>query len=128
MKDAFIRMDLFLSLVKAFVAGGAICVVGQILIDKTSMTPARVLVAFVVIGVALGAAGLYEPFVKWAGAGASVPLTGFGSAMAKGTREAIAEKGLLGVLTGPLSSASAGVTAAVLCGLVASFLAKPKEK
>lgn len=113
---------------KAFIIGGLICVVGQVLMDVTKLTPARILVAFVVLGVVLGGIGVYEPLVDFAGAGATVPLTGFGYNLAKGTKEAIQEQGLLGVLTGPLTAGSAGITAAVMSGLVASFLAKPKEK
>lgn len=113
---------------KAFLVGGLICVIGQILMDTTKLTPARILVSFVVAGVVLGAAGVYKPFVEWAGAGATVPLTGFGFTLAKGTRQAVEEQGLLGALTGPLTSGAAGITAAVLCGLVASIISKPKEK
>lgn len=113
---------------KAFLVGGLICVIGQILMDTTKLTPARILVSFVVAGVVLGAAGVYKPLVEWAGAGATVPLTGFGFTLAKGTRQAVEEQGLLGALTGPLTSGAAGITAAVLCGLVASIIAKPKEK
>jgi len=113
---------------KAFLVGGAICAVGQILMDTTKLTPARILVSFVVIGVVLGAVGVYEPLAKWAGAGASVPLTGFGYTLAKGTKQAVEEQGLMGALTGPLSSGAAGITAAMLCGLLASLLTKPKEK
>ena len=101
---------------------------GQILIDLTKLTPGRILVAFVVTGVVLTAVGVYEPLVRWAGAGATVPLTGFGYAMAKGVEKAIAEQGIRGILTGGLTAASGGVTAAILCGVVTSFLAKPKEK
>ena len=117
-------MDYF----KAFIIGGLICVAGQILIDLTKITPARILVSFVVLGVFLGAIGVYEPLIKWAGAGATVPLTGFGSLLAKGTKEMINEKGWIGILTGPLSAGAAGITAALLCGVVASLFAKPKEK
>lgn len=113
---------------KAFLVGGLICVIGQILMDTTKLTPARILVSFVVAGVVLGAAGVYKPLVEWAGAGATVPLTGFGFTLARGTRQAVEEQGLLGALTGPLTSGAAGITAAVLCGLVASIIAKPKEK
>lgn len=113
---------------KAFLIGGLICVIGQILIDTTKLTPARILVLFVVLGVILGGTGLYETFSKWAGAGANVPLTGFGNVLAQGTKEAIKEKGLIGVITGPLSSGAAGITAALLSGLAVSFIAKPKEK
>ncbi|MBQ2973063.1 MAG: stage V sporulation protein AE [Clostridia bacterium] len=120
--------DILIDLLKAFAVGGCICLIGQILIDLTKLTPARILVAFVVLGVILTAAGLYEPLVDWAGAGATVPLTGFGFTMAKGIEKAIAEQGIRGILTGALTAASGGITAAVLCGLIASFLAKPKEK
>lgn len=113
---------------KAFLIGGAICVAGQILIDTTKLTPARILVLFVVAGVVLSAVGVYAPFSKWAGAGANVPLTGFGNVLAQGTNDAVKEDGLLGALTGPLSSGSAGITSALLCGLIASIVAKPKEK
>lgn len=121
-------MDTVIDLLKAFAVGGFICLIGQILIDITKLTPGRILVAFVVAGVALTAVGAYEPIVDWAGAGATVPLTGFGFTMAKGIEKAIAEQGLRGILTGGLTAASGGVTAAILCGIVASFLAKPKEK
>lgn len=113
---------------KAFLVGGAICLIGQLLVDYTKLTPARILVTFVVLGVVLGGLGLYQPLVDWAGAGATVPLTGFGNTLVQGTKAAIREDGLLGVLTGPLSAGSAGVTAAILCGLIVSFLAKPKSK
>lgn len=121
-------MDIIIDLLKAFAVGGLICLIGQILIDTTKLTPGRILVAFVVLGVALTAVGVYEPLVEWAGAGATVPLTGFGFTMAKGVEKAIAEQGIRGILTGGFTAASAGVTAAILCGLIASFLAKPKEK
>lgn len=113
---------------KAFLVGGAICLIGQLLVDYTKLTPARILVTFVVLGVVLGGLGLYQPLVDWAGAGATVPLTGFGNTLVQGTKAAIREDGLLGVLTGPLSAGSAGITAAILCGLIVSFLAKPKSK
>lgn len=113
---------------KAFLVGGLICVVGQILIDYTKLTPARILVTFVVLGVILGGIGIYQPLADWAGAGATVPLTGFGNLLAQGTKEAIREQGLLGVLTGPLTAGSAGIMAAIFSGLVVSFLAKPKSK
>ena len=113
---------------KAFLVGGAICLIGQLLVDYTKLTPARILVTFVVLGVVLGGLGLYQPLVDWAGAGATVPLTGFGNTLVQGTKAAICEDGLLGVLTGPLSAGSAGITAAILCGLIVSFLAKPKSK
>ncbi len=113
---------------KAFIIGGLICVVGQLLIDCTKLTPARILVSFVVIGVILGGLGIYQPLVEWAGAGATVPLTGFGNTLAQGTKEAIRQNGALGILTGPLSSASVGITVAIVCGLVVSFITKPKSK
>lgn len=113
---------------KAFVIGGLICLVGQVLIDYTKLTPARILVLFVVLGVVLGGLGVYQPLVDWAGAGATVPLTGFGNALVQGTKEAIREQGLLGVITGPLSAGSAGIMTAIFAGLLVSFLAKPKSK
>ncbi len=121
-------MDIIIDLLKAFFVGGLICLAGQILIDTTKLTPGRILVTFVVIGVTLTAVGVYEPLAEWAGAGATVPLTGFGFTMAKGIEKAIAEQGVRGILTGGLTAASAGVTAAIICGLIASFLARPKEK
>ncbi|MBQ9551886.1 MAG: stage V sporulation protein AE [Clostridia bacterium] len=113
---------------KAFLVGGLLCAVGQILIDTTKLTPARILVSFVVIGVVLGALGVYKPLVEWAGCGATVPLTGFGYLLAKGAREAIGEDGLLGALTGPFSAGAAGISAAMFMGLLVSLFAKPKEK
>lgn len=113
---------------KAFIVGGLICVVGQLLIDLTKLTPAKILVCFVVLGVVLGALGVYEPLVQWAGAGATVPLTGFGNVLVKGTKEVIKEYGLLGALTGPLIAGSAGITSALLSGLIVSWVAKSKEK
>ncbi len=113
---------------KAFVVGGILCVIGQILIDKTKLTPARILVSFVVAGVVLGGLGLYEYLVKFAGAGATVPLTGFGYTLAKGVREAIAEDGFLGIFTGGLKATAGGITAAITAGLLVSFLFKPKDK
>ena len=113
---------------KAFLVGGAICMIGQILIDRTKLTPARILVSFVVIGVLLGGIGLYEPLVEFAGAGASVPLLGFGNAIAKGVREAVDHDGFLGILTGGLKATAGGITAAILSGLIASILFKPKDK
>ncbi|MDR1806056.1 MAG: SpoVA/SpoVAEb family sporulation membrane protein [Clostridium sp.] len=121
-------MEILLSLLKAFAVGGGICALGQILIDKTKLTPARILVIFVCAGAVLGAVGLFEAFRDWAGAGASVPLLGFGGAMAEGARKAVEEEGLIGALKGPFSAASAGITAALLCGLIASFVAKPRAR
>ena len=113
---------------KAFVVGGLICVIGQILIDKTKLTPARILVSYVVIGVLLGAIGVYEPLVSFAGAGATVPLTGFGYNLAKGVKEAVQQDGFLGVFTGGLKSAAGGITAAILFGLLAGLIFKAKDK
>lgn len=114
--------------VRAFVIGGAICVVGQILLDFTKMTPARILVSFVTLGVLLGACGVYEPLVKFAGAGATVPLTGFGYLMAKGTLEAVREKGLLGAFSGGLTAGAAGIAAAVFFGYLAALFSKSGDK
>lgn len=113
---------------KAFLAGGLLCLIGQILIDKTGLTPARILTAYVVAGVILGATGLYRPFAEWAGAGATVPLTGFGYNLAKGVRAAVDEKGLLGAMTGGFTAAAGGITAAVFFGLLAGIFFKPKDK
>ncbi len=112
----------------AFVVGGAFCVLAQILIDKTRMTPARILVTYVVLGVFLGAVGLYEPLVKFAGAGATTPLTGFGYLIAKGVRRAVLEKGLVGALTGGLTAAAGGTAAALVFGFLAALLFKGKPK
>ncbi len=118
----------WLMLVKAFVVGGAICVIGQLLIDLTMMTPARILVLFVTAGVALTAVGLYEPLVEFAGAGATVPLTGFGYTLAKGAQEAVQEKGLLGALTGGVTGAAGGISAAILFGYLCALIAKSGDK
>ena len=112
----------------AFLCGGILCAIGQIFIDKTQLTPARILTGFVVSGVFLEAIGVYGPIAQWGGAGASVPLTGFGSNLAKGVAKAVAEKGWLGVLTGGLTAAAGGITAAVLFGFLAALLFKPGEK
>ena len=114
--------------VKAFWVGGAICLIGQILIDKTKLTPARILVSYVVIGVFLGAIGVYKPLVEFAGAGATVPLTGFGYNIAKGVKEAVQEDGFLGVLSGGLKATAGGITAAIMAGLIAALLFKDKDK
>lgn len=113
---------------KSFLIGGAICLVGQLLIDKTKLTPARILVSYVVAGIILGAVGLYEPFAEFAGAGAAVPLTGFGNTLAKGVREAVDEQGFLGIFTGGLKATAGGITAAILAGLLAALLFRPKDK
>ncbi|MBQ3129034.1 MAG: stage V sporulation protein AE [Clostridia bacterium] len=112
----------------AFLVGGAICVVGQLLIDLTKLTPARILVSFVVLGVVLEGFGLYQHLVDFAGCGATVPLTGFGYTLAKGTREMIDSTGWLGILTGPLSAGAAGISAAIVSGLIAAFLTRSKPK
>ncbi|MGM9585821.1 MAG: stage V sporulation protein AE [Faecousia sp.] len=113
---------------KAFLVGGALCLIGQILIDKTKLTPARILVSYVVAGVLLGAVGLYPKLVEFAGAGAAVPLTGFGNTLAKGVKEAVAEDGFLGIFTGGLKATAGGITAAITAGLAASLLFKAKDK
>ena len=121
-------MEIFLSILKTFLIGGALCAIGQLLLDKTKLTAARIVVLYVCAGVVLGAVGLYAPFYDWAGAGASVPLIGFGGLMSEGVRLAVEEKGLMGALTGPLTAASAGITAAIVFALIASFIAKPRAK
>ena len=121
-------MSGFFGYVWAFVIGGAICVVAQILIDKTKLTPARILVSYVVAGVVLGGIGLYEPLVKLAGGGATVPLTGFGYAIANGVKKAVDSDGLLGALTGGLTATAGGVSAALFFGLLASLVFKSKPK
>lgn len=113
---------------KAFLVGGLLCVIGQILIDKTKLTPARILVSYVVIGVLLGAVGLYPKLVDFAGAGATVPLTGFGNLLAKGVKEGVQEKGFLGIFTGGLTASAGGVGAAILFGWLAGLIFKPKDK
>ena len=113
---------------KAFVVGGMICLIGQILIDKTKLTPARILVSFVILGVILGGLGLYQPLAEFAGAGASVPLTGFGNTLAKGIREAIDKDGFLGIFTGGLKATAGGITAAIFFGLLSGIFFKAKDK
>lgn len=112
----------------AFLCGGILCAVGQILLDRTKLTPARILTGYVVAGVILSAVGLYQPLVDWGGAGATVPLTGFGHVLAQGVKQAVAEQGWLGVLTGGLSAAAGGITAAVVFGVVMAVLFKPGDK
>ena len=112
----------------AFLIGGLICVVAQILLDKTKLTPARILVTYVVLGVILGGIGLYAPLVELAGAGATVPLTGFGYNISKGIREAVDEKGLLGIFTGALTAAAGGTAAALIFGYLAALIFKAKPK
>ena len=114
--------------IKAFIIGGLLCVIGQILIDKTRLTPARILTGYVVAGVILGAVGLYKPFVEFAGAGATVPLTGFGYNIAKGVKEAVEQDGFLGILTGGLKAAAGGITAAMFFAFAAAVFFDPKDK
>lgn len=119
---------MLMAFVKAFVIGGLLCVIGQILVDKTSLTPARILVAYVVAGVILGAAGVYKPFSEWSGAGASIPLTGFGNTLAQGVKKAVEEKGLLGAFTGGFTSSAGGISSAIFFGYIVSIIFKPREK
>lgn len=114
--------------IKAFLIGGLLCLIGQVLIDKTKLTPARILVSYVMIGVLLGAVGIYEPLAEFAGAGATVPLTGFGYNLAKGVKEAVQQDGFIGIFTGGLKSAAGGITAAILFGLLAGLIFKAKDK
>ena len=113
---------------KAFFVGGFLCVIGQILIDKTKLTPARILVSYVVAGVLLSAVGVYEKLVAFAGAGATVPLTGFGHTLAQGVKEAVKTHGFLGIFTGGISHAAGGITAAIVFGFLAALLFQPKDK
>ena len=113
---------------KAFLVGGGICLLAQLLIDYTKLTPAKILVSFVVLGVILGGIGIYQPLVNFAGAGASVPLLGFGNTLAKGVRESVQEDGFLGILTGGLKATAGGITVAITAGLLASLVFKPKDK
>ena len=121
-------MAMFWPYLKAFAVGGLLCLVGQLLIDKTKLTPARILTSYVVAGVVLGALGLYQPLVDFAGAGASVPLTGFGNLLARGVRKAVEEKGLVGAFTGGIGAAAGGICAAVFFALLAALLVRSKEK
>lgn len=118
----------FSSLLKCFLVGGIICIIGQILIDKTKLTPARVLVIFVTTGCVLGGIGIYQYLVDFAGAGATVPLTGFGYNLAKGAIEAVKENGLVGAFTGGVKAAAGGIAAAIFFGYIASLISKPKMK
>ena len=121
-------MDLFWEYARAFLCGGVLCLIGQHHIDKTSLTPAKILVTYVVSGVVLGGLGIYEHLVDFAGAGATVPLTGFGYLLAKGVRKAVAEQGVMGALTGGITAAAGGITAAIFFGYLVSLLFKPKPK
>ena len=114
--------------IKAFLFGGLLCLIGQLLIDKTKLSPARILVGYVVCGVLLGAVGVYEPLAEFAGAGATVPLTGFGYTLAKGVKKAVTEDGLLGIFGGGLKATACGITAAIIAGLLVSLIFKPRDK
>ena len=122
-------MELFLDIIKAFLAGGAICAIVQIVIDKTALTPARIMVGLVTLGVILGALGVYKPFIEFAGCGASTPLTGFGYTLAEGVKKAVEDRGLIGVLTGGLAGSAGGIAAAIFFGYVFSlvFRSKPRD-
>jgi stage V sporulation protein AE len=122
-------MELFLDILKAFLVGGAICAAVQIIIDKTALTPARIMVGLVTLGVILGALGVYKPFIEFAGCGASTPLTGFGYTLAEGVKKAVGERGLLGALTGGLAGSAGGIAAAVFFGYIFSlvFRSKPRD-
>lgn len=121
------QMDLMMYL-KVFLVGGALCAIGQLLIDYTKLTPARILVSYVVTGVILGGLGIYGPLAEFAGAGATVPLTGFGWLLSKGVKEAVAEKGAMGILTGGLSATAGGIAAAIVFGFLTALLFKPRDK
>ena len=121
-------MDIFMTYLKTFLIGGVLCLIGQILIDKTKLTPARILTAYVVAGVFLGAIGVYQPFADWAGAGATIPLTGFGNTLAQGVKKAVMEKGCIGIFTGGFTAAAGGICAAVFFSLLWALLFKPKDK
>lgn len=121
-------MEVFWEYAKAFLVGGVFCALGQVLIDYTKLTPARILVSYVVAGVILGGLGWYKPLIDFAGGGATVPLTGFGYLLANGVKEAVDEKGLLGVITGGLSASASGITAAMVFGLIIALIFKPKAK
>lgn len=123
-----LSLSIIIPYIKAFLVGGAFCLAGQVLIDKSRLTPARILTSYVVAGVLLGALGVYQPLADWAGAGATVPLTGFGNLLAKGVRQAVAEDGILGVLSGGLRAASTGLGAAVFFGLLAALIFKARDK
>lgn len=121
-------MELFLNCLYAFLVGGFICLIGQVLIDYTKLTPARILVSFVVAGVVLTAIGVYQPIVEFAGAGATVPLTGFGYSLALGVREAVMQYGLLGALSGGLTATAAGISASIIFGIIMALIFKPGDK
>ena len=125
--DFFNNIDLSM-IIKSFIIGGLICVIGQILIDKTKLTPARILVIFVTLGAVLGGLGIYQKLVDFAGAGATVPLTGFGYNLAKGAIEGVKEYGIIGAFIGGVKNAAGGITAAIFFGYIASLISKPKKK
>lgn len=114
--------------IKSFVIGGILCLLGQVIIDKTKLTPARVLVAYVIVGVFLGGIGVYKPFIAFAGAGASIPLTGFGFLLARGVKEAVNQDGFLGIFSGGLKAAAAGISIAIIAGLISSIVFRAKDK
>ena len=121
-------MDIIYRMLYAFISGGLLCLIGQVLIDRTKLTPARIMVGFVVSGVVLTAIGLYDPFVKFAGTGATVPISGFGYSIAKGTEKAIAENGFIGIFTGGLTSTAAGIALVIFLGVVAALISKPTKR
>lgn len=121
-------MEMLFDYLKAFAVGGLLCLIGQLLIDYTRLTPARILTIYVVVGVILGAVGLYQPLADWAGAGATVPLTGFGNALAKGVKQAVEQQGLLGAFTGGFTAAAGGICAAVFFGVLVALIFKPRDK
>jgi len=121
-------VDIFLDFAKAFFTGGTLCVIAQILIDRTKVTPGRILVGYVTAGVALSAIGIYKPLADWAGAGAAVPLTGFGHTLAEGVKKGVAEDGFLGIFSGGVTAAAAGISAAVVFGYICAVLSKPKDR
>ena len=121
-------MDILKSCLLAFVFGGGLCVIGQLIIDLTKLTPARILVAYVVMGVILSAVGIYKPLIEIFGCGASVPLTGFGNLLAKGVKEAIDKDGALGIITGGITGAAAGITTAMIMGFIVALISKPRSK
>ncbi len=121
-------MDAVIPYLKCFLVGGLLCAAAQVLIDKTMLTPARILTVYVVAGVVLGAFGVYQPLIEWAGAGASIPLTGFGCALAKGVKQAVTEKGLLGAFTGGFTAAAGGICAAIFFGYLVALIFRPKDK
>lgn len=121
-------MEAVLPYLKCFLVGGVLCAIAQILIDKTMLTPARILTCYVVAGVLLGALGLYQPLIDWAGAGAAIPLTGFGNTLAKGVREAVSKDGLLGAFTGGFTSAAGGICAAIFFGYLVALVFRPGDK